>query len=309
MISVVIPCYNSERSLPIVYERLCTLFGERPFELVLVNDGSADGTWKVIAGIAAKDKRVKAIELFRNFGQHSAIMAGYSHATGDLVVLMDDDLQNRPEVITELEAKINEGYDFVYAAPKNRAAHQFRSIGSRINDVMAEWLIKKPKSLTLSSFLIVRGSVIRELCRYAGPYPYIGGLLLRITRNGTNIFVDGDKRAFGKSGYSFMKLLRLWLNGFTAFSIVPLRFFALTGVILSVLGLIFGLVIVIQRLYSTNPVSGWTSLQATLIFFSGVQLISLGMIGEYVGRIYMSINNTPQYAIRTKLNVDDVSKG
>ncbi len=303
--SVVVPVYNSERSVAALVAGLVAYFERRgsTFEVVLVDDGSRDGSLAVIKGLAAADTRVKVLSFYRNFGQISALMAGLNHAVGQFVVIMDDDLQHSPEDIEKLHAKMLEGFDVVYAISDRRVTSLWRSFGSGINDRMAQRLIGKPRDIELSSFLMARDHVVREIVAYKGPYPYIAGLLFRISGSVGNVRVRFNERRYGSSNYSLMKLALLWINGFTNFSIAPLRALILFGCACSLLGFLCTLVIIWNKIFRVDYAMGWTSIESSIFFFGGVQLVALGAVGEYVGRIFMVVNGQPQYVIREKVNV------
>jgi len=306
-ISFVIPCYGSESTITNVINEINAVVdvSEYKYEIILVNDSSPDEVIKVIKGLALADKKIKVIDLAKNFGQHSALMAGYAHASGDILVSLDDDGQTPANEVFNLIKKLNEGYDVVVARYPDKKHNVLRNIGSYINDVMAQVLIGKPKDLYLSSFFVVKRFVINEMLNYKNSYPYIAGLLLRTTNKIANVDVTHRDRSNGKSGYTFSKLLSLWINGFTAFSVKPLRISISFGIIFAVIGFIVGIYTVINKFLNPSVPLGWSSTTALLSFLGGIILIVLGMVGEYVGRIYISINNSPQYVIRESLNLDE----
>ena len=304
-ISFVIPCYGSESTITNVINEINAVVdvSEYKYEIILVNDSSPDEVIKVIKGLALADKKIKVIDLAKNFGQHSALMAGYAHASGDILVSLDDDGQTPANEVFNLIKKLNEGYDVVVARYPDKKHNVLRNIGSYINDVMAQVLIGKPKDLYLSSFFVVKRFVINEMLNYKNSYPYIAGLLLRTTNKIANVDVTHRDRSNGKSGYTFSKLLSLWINGFTAFSVKPLRISISFGIIFAVIGFIVGIYTVINKFLNPSVPLGWSSTTALLSFLGGIILIVLGMVGEYVGRIYISINNNPQYVIRETINL------
>ncbi len=301
MLSFVIPCYNSAKSiLTVVNEVRQTMEGRKEFtfEIILVNDNSTDETFSVIKQAALKDGRLTAIDLAKNFGQHSALMAGYSQATGDYIVSLDDDGQTPANEVFRLIDKLENGFDVVFASYPQKKHSFFRNFGSRINDMMAHHLIGKPKGLYLSSYFVARRFVIEELKRYTNAYPYVSGLLLRSTNRLANVSVNHRDREIGTSGYTLKKLLALWMNGFTAFSVKPLRIASLLGVIFAGIGFLYGIWIIISKLFIRTAPIGYSSLMAVLLFIGGTLMLILGMLGEYVGRMYISINRAPQYVIR-----------
>ena len=300
-ISVVIPCYNSAGMIEIVVEgvlkTIVTRRKEFDYEVLLINDGSKDRTWEVISNLARNNKYVKALNFSKNYGQHSALMAGYRKVTGDIILGLDDDGEHNPEEMFKLIDKLLEGYDYVCADYETNQS-KFRSLGTRINNAMATTLINKPKEIDFTSYYVMRRFVIDEITRYQQPYPYVGGLLLRATRNIATVPLVRQKRIAGQSGYSLKKMMSLWFNGFTAFSVKPLRVATGLGFVSAISGFILIMVLVLQKLFGKEIVLGYTSTMACNIFFSGMIMILLGIIGEYIGRIYISINNAPQYVLK-----------
>jgi len=306
MLSIIIPVFNSEKTIEKVINRVkLTLGNKQKFEVILVNDGSYDNTYIKCIEISRKFNFVKFINLSKNFGQHNAILAGLRYAKGDNIAFLDDDLQTPPEEIWKLIDKIEEGYDVVYGNYTNKKHNLLRNIGSKINDMMASILLKKPKKVKITSYFIIRKYLVKEIVNYIGPYPYLGGLILRITNNIGVVNISHKERLYGKSHYSFLSLLKLWINGFTNFSVKPLRISLFFGILCSLIGFIFSVVLIIRKLIDPLVPLGWTSIIVIIVFFSGIQLISIGLIGEYVGRIFLSQNNQPQYVIKEKYNIDD----
>jgi len=306
-ISFVIPCYCSEKTIPIVIEEIHSIMRGNTgydYEIILVNDFSPDSVYKVISDLAQIDMRIKGIDLAKNFGQHSALMAGYGAAQGDIVVSLDDDGQIPLENVFELIKKIEDGYDVVYASFENNVRGGFRTFGTRMNDIMANILLQKPKELHITSFFAMKKFVCEEIIRYQSPYPYVSGLVLRTTKNVCNISMKQRARLMGASGYNFHKLLSLWLNGFTAFSIKPLRIATIAGAFCAFMGFLFGVWVIIRKLCHPEILAGYSSMVALLLFIGGVIMLMLGLIGEYIGRIYICINQSPQYVVRQTINID-----
>lgn len=304
-LSIVIPVYNSNKTINILVERIREVLSNKLiFEVVLVNDGSKDDSYEKCRELARKYSFIKFINLSKNFGQHNAILAGLHFVKGNYIVFMDDDLQIPPEEIPKLINKIEEGYDVVYANYHYKYHSRLRNIGSWINDIMSYILLKKPKKLKITSFFIIKKYLIDEILNYTGPYPYLGGLILRSTDNIGMIDITHEKREYGESNYSFMSLLRLWINGFTNFSVKPLRVSFFLGILFSSIGFLFSFFILIRKLIDPQVALGWTSIIIAILLFSGVQLISIGLIGEYVGRIFLTQNKQPQYIIKEKYNID-----
>lgn len=301
LVSFVIPCYRSARTIGRVVEELDGAMRKLPdysYEIVLVNDSSPDDTFEVIRGLCARREDTCGINLARNFGQHSALMAGFRHTRGEVVVCLDDDGQTPADEVGKLLARIEDGYDVVYARYAHKQHSGFRNFGSRINELMARVMLGKPKELYLSSYFATRRFVVDEMVRYTNPYPYVIGLVLRTTKNITNVEVAHREREVGVSGYTFKKLLGLWFNGFTAFSIKPLRIATAMGCITAFCGFLYGIYTVVKKFINPNVPVGFSAMMAALVFIGGMIMLMLGLIGEYIGRIYISLNNSPQYVIK-----------
>lgn len=300
-LSFVIPCYRSEKTIESVVKEITDKMlsmKHDEYEVILVNDCSPDNTFGVIRNLCALDNHIIGINHAKNFGQHAALMAGFSFASGDVVVCLDDDGQTPANEVDKLLAKIDEGYDVVYAEYEHKQHSGFRNWGSHVNKVMTEVMLGKPKELYVSSYFAARRFVIDEMLNYKGAYPYVIGLVLRTTRNICNVPVNHRERMEGKSGYSLKKLLGLWMNGFTSFSVLPLRIASYGGTIVAFAGFLYTIYIIILRMTDPTRVQGWSSIASILLILGGLMLLVLGLIGEYVGRIYISINNSPQYVIK-----------
>ncbi|MEX2113059.1 MAG: glycosyltransferase family 2 protein [Pirellulales bacterium] len=302
-VSIVIPVYRGERTIePLVRELHDTLAVRYRLEIVLVNDGSPDRSAAVCRALAEELACVRFLNLSRNFGEHNAVMAGLNHATGDYVVIMDDDFQNPPSEVPKLVETIRQGYDVVYSYYAVKRHHPLRNLASRFNDRVAALLLEKPRNLYLSSFKAINRFVVDELVKYDGPYPYIDGLVLRVTRNYGRVLVDHEERRDGRSGYTLRKLLALYLNMFTNFSILPLRLASYAGLLTSVIGLVLAAVFIVDRLSHPEMPAGWASVIVSLFIVGGVQLFALGMIGEYLGRLFLKQNGRPQYVVRERVD-------
>lgn len=301
-ISFVIPCYRSERTIETVVAEIRDTVSARAqdfdYEVVLVNDCSPDNVWQVIQKMAAADPKVKGICLAKNFGQHSALMAGYSQATGDYIVSLDDDGQTPASETFKLVDKLEEGYDVVYGYYQHAAQHLFRRLGSWVNKKMAENIIGQPRSLKTTSFFIMRDFIAKEIVNYKHPFAYISGLVFRATKNLGNVQVNHRRRLEGRSGYTLAGLIGLWINGFTAFSVKPLRAATYIGLFCAIAGFAAGIFVVYQKLTHPEVPVGYSSILASLMFIGGMIMLLLGLIGEYVGRIYICMNQSPQYVIR-----------
>ncbi len=310
-ISFVIPCYGSENTVGGVVDEIVdtvTGHGGYDYEIILINDNSPDRVIDTIKALSKANPRVKGLDLSRNFGQHSAIMAGFTYLTGDIVVCLDDDGQTPANEVFKLIDKLGD-FDLVFAEYKNKQHSGFRNFGSKVNDMMACWLLSKPKDLKIMSYFACRRYVVDEVLRYENPYPYMSGLLLRATKKVTNVEVNHRERVEGSSGYSLKKLLLLWINGFTSFSVKPLRFATFLGFITAAAGFLFGIYVIIHKIVVPESLLGWSSTMAALLFLGGMIMLMLGMVGEYVGRIYLSINRAPQFVIRDRIGFEDEKHG
>ncbi len=307
-VSFVIPCYRSEKTLEHVVEEIKNKMKELTeysYEIILVNDCSPDGTHEVIRKLCESNAEVKGLHFARNFGQHSALMAGLRESRGDYVVCLDDDGQTPANEVDKLLHKLEEGYDAVYAKYDHKQHSLFRNLGSKVNERMLRIMLDKPKDLYVSSYFAVRRFVVNDMIRYENSYPYVIGLVLRTTQKITNVTVTHREREVGNSGYTMKKLLNLWFNGFTAFSVKPLRIATIIGSMSAVAGFAYGIYTIVKKLVNPNVPLGFSSTMAAIVFFGGMIMIMLGMIGEYIGRIYISMNNSPQYVIREKLNCEE----
>lgn len=306
LISFVIPCYGSANTIESVVDEIRQTMNTRKnyeYEIVLVNDCSPDNVYEKITTLAENDKNVKVINLAKNFGQHNAIIAGLGQVTGEVTVCLDDDGQTPANEVFKLIDKLDEGYDIAFAKYNIKKHSLFRNLGSKVNSLMAEYLIGKPKSLYISSYFVCKKFVVDTLIKYKNPYPYISGLLLQTTKRIANVDINHRSRTIGDSGYTFVKLISLWLNGFTAFSIKPLRIATVLGFLCAIAGFVYGLVTVINYFILPNVPLGYSSMMAALLFVGGMLMLMLGLIGEYIGRIYLSINNMPQYVIKETINL------
>ncbi len=300
-ISFVIPCYRSEHTIEaVVAEIMDTMKGIAvyDYDIFLVNDCSPDNTFSVIKQICEKYNNVTGISLAKNFGQHAALMAGLRKSDGDIVVCLDDDGQTPADEVGSLIDAIEQGSDVVYASYDLKQHSAFRNFGSHINDIMTRMMLGKPKELQLTSYFAAKRFVVDSMLQYEHSYPYVIGLVLRATKNITNVPVRHRKREVGNSGYTMRKLLSLWFNGFTAFSILPLRIATAAGAFFAVAGFLYGIYTVLKKLINPAVPMGFSSLMAAVVFIGGMLMIMLGLIGEYIGRIYISINRSPQYVIR-----------
>lgn len=310
-ISFVIPCYRSEQTIGHVVAEIDGKMQEMKdfeYEIVLVNDCSPDNTMNALWGLCQEKSEGngvrRAISFAKNFGQHSALMAGLRASSGDYVVCLDDDGQTPADEVDKLIAKLEEGFDAVYAKYEHKHHSVFRNLGSKVNELMTRVMLGKPKELFISSYFAVRRFVVEDMIKYENSYPYVIGLVLRSTKSITNVVVSHRDREQGSSGYTLKKLLGLWFNGFTAFSVKPLRIATAIGSFCAIAGFLYGIYTVIKWFINPDVPMGFSSTMSAIVFFGGMIMLMLGLIGEYVGRIYISLNNSPQYVIRETINME-----
>jgi len=301
-ISYVIPCYRSEKTLPHVVKEINDTMGKLSekysYEIILVNDCSPDDTFGTIKDLVDKNDNVFGIDLAKNFGQHSAIMAGLHYVTGDILVCLDDDGQTPACEVEKLLNEIENGQDVAYARYAHKKHSPFRNFGSWVNEKMLQIMLAKPKELYVSSYFAARRFVVDEMLKYDKSYPYLMGLVLRTTKRIVNVDVNHRDREEGVSGYTLGKLLTLWMNGFTAFSVTPLRVSTYCGSIFAIVGFIYGIYTIIKHFVVAKAPMGYDSMMSALMFIGGMILLMLGLVGEYIGRMYIGMNNAPQYVIR-----------
>ncbi|MBD2700629.1 glycosyltransferase family 2 protein [Spirosoma sp. BT702] len=295
-LSVVIPVYNSERTIGPLVERLQACLAERAFEIVLVNDGSVDGSERIGQHLANQYDNVQFISLRRNFGEFNAVLCGLNHTRGQYVVIIDDDFQNPPESILTLVSTAEAGgYDVVYSRYVEKQHHWFRNLGSWLVNMLTTYSIGKPRDLYLSSFKLIHREVVEEIIKYRDPYPYIDGLIFRVTRYVGSVDVPHDARAEGRSSYTFRKLVGLFLNVFIGYSLWPIRVFTVLGITLFSLGLLVGLVLLIGWLTQQFVNPGWVLVLWGIGTGLGLQFLFLGILGEYLGKLFMAYSGLPPY--------------
>ena len=300
-LSLVIPVYNGSQTIGLVVDRIQTVFASMQLDVVLVNDGSEDDSEVVCAKLVKKLPHIVTfVQLSRNFGEHNAVLAGLSHARGRYVAVLDDDGQNPPEeVVPMLEELKSRDYDVIYGHYVKKRHSWFRNAGSWFNDRIATFILDKPKDLYLSSFKVMTRFVVDEIIRYRGPFPYIDGLIYRTTRKIGQIPVQHRANTSGAARYSFRKLVRLWLNMFLNFSIAPLRLSVYVGLFTSCLSVLALVLILVDKIWlSPNVTMGIPTVLGSIVFLSGIQLMILGLVGEYLGRLYLDQTGTPQYVVR-----------
>lgn len=300
-LSFVIPCYNCSESISSVVEKIYSNLKDRKeyaYEVILVNDGSVDNTIEILKNISEKFGFVISVDLSKNFGQHSALMAGYSLVTGDYVIGLDDDGEHDPDDMFKLIDELEKGYDYVCADFISRQQSFIKGLGSKFNNWMATTILNKPASARFSSYYIMKRYLVDEIAKCKNPFPYVGGMIVSITKKLSCVPIVSHNRQYGSSNYSLKKSLSLLLNGFTAFSVKPLRVASALGMIMACCGFMYGFYIIIRKICVPETLVGYSSLMAVILFVGGMLMMTLGLLGEYVGRIYISINKVPQYVIK-----------
>ena len=311
LLSFVIPCYRSENTIRKVYEEIIETVSQRPeydYEIIAVNDCSPDNVLTVLKDLAAEDSKFKVVDFAKNFGKHSAVMAGLACVHGELVVSLDDDYQCPVYELWKLvDAIEKEGYDCATAVYPKKKEVFWKRLGSKVNRRLVRILIEPPEGIEdLENFFAVRRYVCDEMLNYKNPYPYISGLLLKATHRIKTIQMEERERAdANSSGFTLKKSLRLFTNGLTAFSVKPLRVATIIGFILAIIGFCIGIYYIIKKISDPGVPLGYTSMISVQLFSTGMIMLMLGIIGEYLGRIYISINNSPQYVIRDTINISD----
>lgn len=304
-ISVVIPCYCSERTIESIVKRTIKTIendGRYDYEIVLIDDFSSDLTYAYLRKMAYSNKKIKAIGLSKNYGQHAALMAGFQEVTGDIVLCLDDDGENAPEDMFKLVDRLNDGCDVASAKYVNTNRSIIRELGTKISFQMSRKLVGMPKGIEINSYSAFRVFVLDYILKYNHPFPFVYGQILQVTRSIENVEIERKDREYGESGYNIKKLFNLWLNGFTAFSEKPLVVSGKIGLFLA----FFSILLFVFGIISPVPVIkkeiDYTILFSVVIFMGALNLLSLGLMGVYVGRMYIAINNVPQYAFREKIN-------
>lgn len=307
-LSFVIPCYRSEKTIRQVYDEIVSVVKQRPaydYEIVAINDCSPDKVIEVLKQLAHEDMRVKVVDCAKNMGKHAALMAGFTHVTGEYVICVDDDYQCPVDHLWELLQPLDNGYDVAIAKYGRKKQSKLKNVGSWANALMMTYMIGKPKDLQFANFTAMKKFVVKEMIRYDGPYSYVNGLILRTTNKIANVPMEERNRLDGVGGYTFKKSLKLWVNGFTAFSILPLRLATYMGLTFSAAGFLLVILTVIRKLVNPAILAGYTSMISVTIFIGGILMFMLGILGEYIGRIYMCLNRSPQYIVRQTWNIED----
>lgn len=307
-INFVIPCYRSEKTIESVISSIVKKMKERPefdYEIIAVNDCSPDNTFCVLKELAKDNKKLKVINLTCNVGKHAAILAAYRFVNADYVINLDDDGQCPIEELWNLLLPIERGHDMSMARYLSKKQGFIKNLGSSINNMIAQVTLEKPKDLVFTNFIARQEYICKAMAEYANIFPYLEGLTLKITRDIVLVPMEEKERLEGVSGYTLRKSTQLLINGLTAFSVKPLRIALVIGVSTAMLGFIFGVITIIRKYLNPNIIVGYSSIIAAIMFCSGMIMMLLGIIGEYVGRIYISVNRYPQYVIKEILNMEE----
>jgi undecaprenyl-phosphate 4-deoxy-4-formamido-L-arabinose transferase len=300
-LSIVVPVYRGATTIGRLVDALADLNPAGGLEVILVNDGSPDNSGDVCRELVATARLpLVYVEHARNYGEHNAVMTGLRQARGDFVITMDDDLQNPPDEVVKLydHARLGD-WDVVYTRYAVKQHAGWRNLGSRFANAVADRLLDKPKGLYLSSFRCMSSLVVRTVTQYSGPYPYVDGLVMQVTQRIDSIEVSHLPRLEGRSNYNLTRLVRLWLNLATSFSLAPLRLAVYAGLAMSDIGAIGAIATISEALFVHQTPSGWASTMVVLLLVSGVQSMILGVLGEYVGRTFLSANGKPQGTVRS----------
>jgi len=302
-ISIVIPVYNSATNLVELHNQLEVQLKNILFELILVNDQSEDNSWIVIEKLSGKYSNVIGVNLRKNCGQDSSIFAGLHYASGKYVVIMDDDLQHSPsDVVNLYQSVTSDDYDVCYANFNKKKQAIWKNIGSWLNGKISEVIINKPKEIYLSPFKIVKKEVVDEIKETNYLYPYIDGIIFSITNNITQVDVQHYDRFNGVSNYTLLESFKVFMKLATGFSVFPLRVASVLGALVSMLGFILGFYFIVMYFINNTSPEGWTSIIVVILFLGGVLLMSLGVLGEYLGRLYLSVNKNKFYSVKSVLN-------
>jgi len=313
LLSFVIPCYRSEGTIEKVYDEIVAVVSERSefdYEVIAVNDHSPDHVLDVLKVLAGKDPKFRVIDLAKNFGKHCALMAGMGHVSGDLVVILDDDYQCPVNRLWDLvDAVVVEQYDCATAKYERKKEAAWKRLGASVNACTVKWLLEPPEGIEMENYAVFRRYVCDEIVKYRNPYPYVGGLILRSTHRIKMVPMEersrGDDLA---TGFTLKKSVALFTTGLTGFSVKPLRAASVIGMLFAFIGFIYGIVIIIRKLNNPIVPLGYSSMMAVLLFTSGVIMLLLGIMGEYLGRIYISLNRSPQFVIRETMNFENERK-
>lgn len=304
-ISVVIPVYKSEKCIPELTKQISDALKDFNWELILVNDCSPDNSWTEIKKVAAENNNITGINLRKNGGQDLAILAGLNHAKGKWIVIMDDDLQHSPYDIPKLYTQAQKGFDVVYADFKQKKQKLWKNLGSWLNGKVSEITLGKPKGIYLSPFKIISGSVVKEMCKLNNLFPYIDGLIFQVTKNITQINIEHHKREYGKSNFTLVKSMQVFFRMMFGFSTFPLNFATYIGFFSSTMGFVLAIYFLVKFLLGLEPLTGWTSLIMVILILGGLILLALGIIGKYIGQMYLTINNSPKYVVKETVGYEE----
>ena len=304
-ISVVIPVYKSEQGISELTKQISDALKDFNWELILVNDCSPDNSWTEIKKVAAENNNITGINLRKNGGQDLAILAGLNHAKGKWIVIMDDDLQHSPYDIPKLYTQAQKGFDVVYADFKQKKQKLWKNLGSWLNGKVSEITLGKPKGIYLSPFKIVSGSVVKEMCKLNNLFPYIDGLIFQVTKNITQINIEHHKREYGKSNFNLLKSMQVFFRMMFGFSTFPLNFATYIGFFSATMGFVLAIYFLVKFLLGLEPLTGWTSLIMVILILGGLILLALGIIGKYVGQMYLTINNSPKYIVKETVGYEE----
>ncbi|MBR5964528.1 MAG: glycosyltransferase family 2 protein [Treponema sp.] len=297
-ISIVIPVYNSHECVAELSRQIADALKSLSYEQIMVNDCSRDSSWDEIKKVCAKNKNVIGINLRKNGGQDSAILAGLNYAAGKWVVIMDDDLQHSPYDIPKLYQEAQKGFDVVYANFESKKQRLWKNLGSWFNGKISEIAIQKPHEIYLSPFKIVSRGVVQEMTKFNNLFPYIDGLIFQVTRNITQIPIEHHKRELGKSNYNLLKSIKVFLRMLFGFSTMPLNLAAYTGFFSAAIGLILAVKYAVEYFTGRADVTGWTTLVILVLVLGGLILVSLGIVGKYLGQVYLTVNNQPKFLVK-----------
>ncbi len=313
LLSFVIPCYRSEKTIEKVINEIIAVVSQRDefdYEIIAVNDCSPDNVYEVLVKLAAENKKIKVINLAKNAGKHAAVLAGYAFVSGEYVINLDDDFQCPVYRLWDLLASLlTDEADITTAKYEVKKESFMKRFGSNVNLWFSEQMLDKPRGLRFENFSAIKRFVCEEVKNYKNPYPYLEGLLVGVSKRIVAIPMENRNRADDNtSGFTVIKSVSLFVNGLTAFSIKPLRLASFIGFLFAFIGFVYGMVIIIHKLLNPEVLLGYSSMMAVIIFSSGIIMLILGMIGEYVGRIYISLNNSPQYVVKDRINFQEENK-
>lgn len=301
-ISIVVPVYNSHECVAELSRQIEDALKDFSYEQIMVNDCSRDSSWDEIKKVCTQNKNVIGINLRKNGGQDSAILTGLNYSRGNWVIIMDDDLQHSPYDIPKLYEEAQKGYDVVYANFDSKKQKLWKNLGSWFNGKISEIALQKPKEVYLSPFKILCRGVVQEMIKFNNLFPYIDGLIFQVTRNITQIPIEHHKRELGKSNYNLAKSIKVFLRMLFGFSTMPLNIASYTGFISAIIGLILAIVYAVEYFMGKADVTGWTTLVILILILGGGILVSLGIIGRYIGQVYLTVNNQPKFIIKETLN-------